>query len=156
MASGIRELRVWQESVSLAGDVVRALRQGSRRETKCVSDAVMTTALAVGAHVADGYARPTSEEQRESYFGAKRALLRLETELAVARHAELIPAGVFGELTARSGQVSRLITGYIAFLDRQIADDAARASTPPLSSPPPTPRKTPPLNPLPDSARAPG
>src|SRR5256885_2263866 len=72
MASGIRELRVWQESVSLAGDVVRALRQGMRRETKCVSEAAMATALAVGSHVADGYARPTSEEQREAYLGAKR------------------------------------------------------------------------------------
>ena len=149
MASGIRELRAWQESVSLAGDVVRALRQGCRRETKCVSDAVMTTALAVGAHVADGYARPTSEEQREAYLAAKRTLLRLETELAVARHAELIPAGVFGDLTARSGQVSRLITGYLAFLDRQIADDAAR---PPLA-----PRNSPAApSPHPDSARVPG
>jgi hypothetical protein len=107
----------------------------------------MTTALAVGSHVADGYARPTSEEQREAYLGAKRALLRLETELAVARHAELIPAGVFGELTSRSGQVSRLITGYLAFLDRQIADDAAR---------PPLPARTPPTALSPDSARAPG
>ncbi|MFL5606108.1 MAG: four helix bundle protein [Gemmatimonadaceae bacterium] len=147
MASGIRELRVWQESVSLAGDVVRALRQGMRRETKCVSEAAMTTALAVGSHVADGYARPTSEEQREAYLGAKRALLRLETELAVARHAELIPAGVFGELTSRAALVSRLITGYLAFLDRQIADDAAR---PPLA-----PRTF--VAPLsPDSGRAPG
>jgi four helix bundle protein len=146
MASGIRELRVWQESVSLAGDVVRALRQGMRRETRCVSEAVMTTALAVGAHVADGYARATSEEQREAYLAAKRALLRLETELAVARHAELIPVGVFGELTARSGQVSRLITGYLAFLDRQIADDAAR--------PPRTSAAA--LSPHPDSARVPG
>jgi four helix bundle protein len=149
MASGIRELRVWQESVSLAGDVIRALRQGMRRETKCVSDAVMMTALAVGSHVADGYARPTSEEQREAYLAAKRTLLRLETELAVARHAELIPAGVFGDLTARSGQVSRLITGYLAFLDRQIADDAAR---PPLA-----PRNSPAApSPHPDSARVPG
>jgi four helix bundle protein len=149
MASGLRELRVWQESVSLAGDVIRALRQGMRRETKCVSDAVMTTALAVGAHVADGYARSTSEEQRESYLGAKRALLRLETELAVARHAELIPAGAFGELTGRAGQVSRLITGYLAFLDRQIADEAAR---PPLASR--TSAGT--LSPHPDSDRVPG
>jgi hypothetical protein len=109
----------------------------------------MTTALAVGSHVADGYARPTSEEQREAYLAAKRTLLRLETELAVARHAELIPAGVFGDLTARSGQVSRLITGYLAFLDRQIADDTTR---PPLA-----PRNSPAApSPHPDSARVPG
>jgi four helix bundle protein len=151
MASGVRELRVWQEAVSLAGDVIRAVRQGMRRETKSVSDAVMTTALAVGSHIADGYARPTSEEQRESYLAAKRALLRLETELAVARHAELVPAGTFGELTARSSQVARLLTGYLVYLDREIAEGVARAAAavggstaPSASAPtPPVPAREP-------------
>ena len=41
MSSGLRELRVWQEAVSLAGDVIRALRSNVRRETKAVSDNVM-------------------------------------------------------------------------------------------------------------------
>lgn len=122
MSSGVRELRVWQESVSLAGDVIRALRQAIRRETKSVSDEVMATAMAVGAHVADGYGRHTLPDQRESYIEAKRALLRLETELAIARHAELIPVGSFTELTARSAQVARLLAGYIVYLDRQIAE----------------------------------
>src|ERR1043165_766249 len=68
MSSGVRELRVWQESVSLAGDVIRALRQSIRRETKSVSDAVMATAIAVGTHIAEGYGRHTVHGQRPSYF----------------------------------------------------------------------------------------
>ena len=125
MSTGLRELRVWQESVSLGGDVIRVMRQSVRRETKSVSDAVMATALSIGGHVADGYARHSPVEQRESYMLARRALLRLETELAVARHAELIPAGALTELTARSGQVARQLTGYLVYLDRQIADAPA-------------------------------
>jgi four helix bundle protein len=128
MASGVRELRVWQEAVALGGDVVRAARQGMRRETRTVSDALMSTALSVGTHIADGYARPTAPEQRDAYLAGKRALLRLETELAVARHAELIPAGTFTELTARSAQVARLLAGYVVFLDRQIAEAGGRAA----------------------------
>ena len=127
MSSGVRELRVWQESVSLGGDVIRAIRQAIRRETKSVSDEVMATAIAIGNHVAEGYGRHTLLEQRESYMEAKRALLRLETELAIARHADLIPAGSFTELTARSNQVARLLAGYIVHLDRQIAE---RETTP--------------------------
>jgi len=126
MSSGVRELRVWQESVALAGDVIRAARPGVRRETRIVSDALMETALAVAGHIADGYARPTGREQRESYLDAKRALLRLESHLAVARHADLIPAGSFTELTARSALAARLLTGYVVYLDRQIADEAQR------------------------------
>ena len=126
MSSGMRELRVWQEAVSLAGDVVRAARQGMKRETKSISDAAMLTALAVATHIADGYARLTPPEQRDSYRSAKRALLRLETELAVARHADLLPTGTFTDLTARSALVAKLLTGYVAYLDRQIVDDAGR------------------------------
>lgn len=130
MSSGVRELRVWQESVALAGDAIRAIRKGVRHETRVVSDTVMQTAIAVGSHVADGYARATPAEQRESYLAAKRALLRFETELAVARHAELLPAGTFTELTARSSFVSRLLTGYIAYLDRAMAEGSTTRSVP--------------------------
>jgi four helix bundle protein len=128
MSSGVRELRVWQESVALAGDVIRAVRPGVRRETRAVSDTLMETAIAVAGHIADGYARPTPPEQRESWLAAKRALLRLESHLAVARHADLIPAGSFSELTARSAVASRLLTGYVVYLDRQIAEERAPAS----------------------------
>ena len=125
MSSGVRELRVWQESVSLAGDVIRALRQNIRRETKSVSDTVMATAISVGTHIAEGYGRHTIEEQRESYLAAKSALLRLETELAVARHADLVPSGSFTEITARSTQVARLLAGYVVYLDRLISEREA-------------------------------
>ena len=122
MSSGLRELRVWQEAVALAGDVVRTARPTMRRETKVISDSLMSTALSVGSHIADGFARPSAAEQRESYLAAKRALLRLESELAVARHAELLAAGAYGDLTARSGQVARLLTGYLVYLDRQLTE----------------------------------
>jgi four helix bundle protein len=138
MSTGVRELRVWQESVALAGDVIRSMRQGMRRETKSVTDAVMATALAIGTHIADGYARTTPAEQREAYLAAKRALLRLETELAVAKHADLLPAGSFTDLTMRSGQVAKLLTGYLVYLDRQFVDGSGRVSPPPASAPPPS------------------
>jgi four helix bundle protein len=128
MSSGLRELRVWQEAVSLAGDVIRSLRASARRETKAVSDGIMLTALSIGSHIADGFAHPSAVEQKESYLAAKRALFRLESELAVARHAELMPAGALSDLAARSSQVARLLTGYLVYLDRQIAERDAPAA----------------------------
>ncbi len=136
MSSGLRDLRVWQEAVALAADVIRAVRPAIRRETKVVSDALMTSALLVPSHIAEGFARPTAAEQRESYLAAKCALLRLESEMAVARQAELIAAGSFGDIGARAGQVARLLTGYLVYLDRQISDRESASPTPP---PAPTP-----------------
>ena len=146
MSSGLRDLRVWQEAVALAADVVRAVRPSIRRETKVVSDAIMTTAISVASHIADGFARPSPAEQRESYLAAKRALLRLESEMAVARQAELITSGSFGDIASRAGQVARLLTGYLAYLDRQITDRDASASS---AASPPAPGA-----PTRDSARA--
>ncbi len=132
MSSGLRELRVWQEAVGLAGDVIRALRSNVRRETKAVSDNVMLTALSIGSHIADGFARSAANEQKESYLAAKRALFRLESELAVARHAELMPSGALSDIASRSAQVARLLTGYLVYLDRQITErEAATAPVPP-------------------------
>jgi four helix bundle protein len=133
MSSGLRELRVWQEAVGLAGDVIRALRSNIRRETKAVSDHVMLTALAIGSHIADGFAHAAPGEQKESYLAAKRALFRLESELAVARHAELMPSGALSDIAARSAQVARLLTGYLVYLDRQIAERESPPSVTPAS-----------------------
>src|SRR5215207_8325567 len=136
--------KAWQEAVSLAGDVVRAVRPTIRRETKSISDAIMSTAVSVSSHIADGFARPSAGEQRESYLAAKRALLRLESELAVARHAELLAAGTYSELTSRGAQVARLLTGYLVYLDRQITEQ--ESSSPTLGTTTPATR---------DSVRAP-
>jgi four helix bundle protein len=147
MSSGLRELRVWQEAVALAGDVIRSARPTVRRETKVVSDSLMVTALSVGAHIADGFARPSPGEQRESYLLAKRALLRLESELAVARHADLLAAGAYGDLTSRSGQVARLLTGYLVYLDRQLTEREPIGAAASPAAPSPAPSR--------DSVRAP-
>ena len=135
MSTGLRELRVWQESVALAGDVVRALRGSVKRETKVISDRVMLTALDISDHIAEGYGRHHAVEQRESYIAAKCALLRLESELAVARHADLVAAGVFTEICARGNQVARLLTGYLVYLERQIAEREPASTHPAAASP---------------------
>ncbi|HTR76828.1 MAG TPA: four helix bundle protein [Gemmatimonadaceae bacterium] len=131
MAGSVRDLKVWQESVALAGDIIRVVRQGARRETTAVGDQLMLTAIGVAEHIADGYSRYTTVEQREWYQAAKRDLLRVETQLAIGRHAELIPAGVYSDLTARIQIVHRLLGGYLVYLDRQLTQEL---TTPTISA----------------------
>jgi four helix bundle protein len=122
MSGTLRDLKVWQESVALAGDVARVARQSSRRETKALTDQLMLTALSVAEHVADGYARYTPVEQRQLYRAAKRALLRVETQIAVARHGELITANAQNDLLNRVQIVQRLLGGYLVYLERQLEE----------------------------------
>jgi four helix bundle protein len=130
MSANIRDLKVWQEAVALGAEVVRQARQGARRETKVVTDGLMVVALAVASTIAEGYGRFTAPEQRQLYRSAKRELLRLETQLAIARQADLISAQAHSDLSNRVQSVSRLLGGYLVYLERQLAPDTAANGKP--------------------------
>jgi four helix bundle protein len=133
MASGVRDLKVWQEAVALGGEVLRVVRQIARRETKSAMDLITLTALAVASHIAEGYGRYTVPEQRQLYRAAKRDLLRLETQLAILRHADLLSVSTHGDLLKRLQNVARLLAGYIVYLERQRTTEDEDA-TPPKST----------------------
>ncbi|MEP6496213.1 MAG: four helix bundle protein [bacterium] len=128
MAATVRELKVWQEAVALAADVVKSARQGARRETKVVTDQLMLTALTAASTIADGYGRYTAPEQRQLYRSAKRDFLRLETQLAIARQADLVSAQTHADLSNRIQSVLRLLGGYLVYLERQIAPEPVAAN----------------------------
>ncbi len=130
MAAAIRDLKLWQEAVALAGEVIRALRPANRREVKSVVEHVMATAITVATYITDGYSRYEAAEQHQLYTAAKRELLRLETHLALARRAELLSAERDTELSTRAQSVARLLVGYLAYLDRQIADRQTSSTAP--------------------------
>ncbi len=121
MGLGLRDLRVWQESVALGADVIRAMRHTNRREIKAITEHTMVTAMAMAERVAEGYGRYAAGEQRQLYRAAKRELLRLETALAIARQADLISATHHAQLTSRLQTVNRLLSGFLVYLDRQLA-----------------------------------
>jgi four helix bundle protein len=124
MAGSIRDLKVWQEAVALAAETVRSARH-AKRETKVVSDELMVRALATAGAIADGYGRYTAPEQRQLYRSARRDLLRLETDVAIAKQAGLISAQTHTSLHNRIQNVSRLLSGYLVYLERQLTSEAA-------------------------------
>ena len=125
MGLGLRDLRVWQESVAMGADVIRSMRHTNRREIKAITEHTMMTALEVAEHVAEGYGRYAPGEQRQLYREAKRHLLRLETALAVARQADLISATHHAQICSRIQTVTRLLAGFLVYLDRQVDSSAS-------------------------------
>lgn len=123
MGLGLRDLRVWQESVALAAEVVRATRQSNRPNVKAVAEHAMLTASRVAENVAQGYGRHSPGEQRQLYRAAKRELLSLETQLAIARQADMLSVTHHAELSSRVQTVSRLLSGFLVYLERQTDDE---------------------------------
>jgi four helix bundle protein len=123
MGLGLRDLKVWQEAVGLGADVIRGLRHTNRREIKAITERTMLSAMLMAEHVAEGYGRYAAGEQRQLYRAAKRELLKLETSLAIARQADLLSVTAHAQLTSRIQTVNRLLSGFLVYLDRQVAGD---------------------------------
>ena len=141
MTSAVRDLRLWQETVALCGDAVRLAVGASRRERKAVTDAVVRASAALALAVADGCARYEPGEQRRSFAHARRALVGLETVLAVGRRAGVLPEARCAELVARHAALSKLLAGVTAYVERQVeiaaAEERRRAPADPAAAAPP-------------------
>src|SRR5687768_7859391 len=125
MGLGLKDLRVWQEAVALGAEVIRALRATNRREIKSITEHTMLSAMTMAEHIAEGYGRYAPSEQRQLYRAAKRDLLKLETSLAIARQSDLLSVTHHAELSARIQTVSRLLSGFLVYLERQTGAESA-------------------------------
>src|SRR5690349_4264814 len=135
MASTMRETKVWQEAIGLAGDVIRVVRRATRRETKAFTDALMLSASAVATAIAEAPTRPTPNEERECYTRARRALVGVETQLAIARVSGIIPSSVHAQLAARVGSLSQRVSNQLNHVERH-TDKSPPASLPLLADAP--------------------
>jgi four helix bundle protein len=131
MPNGVRELKLWQEAVALAGDVVRAVKPWAR-DHRALADATSEGAAAIACAVAGGYASYSTAQQLEEYRTAERALGDLDTRLAIVRHAGLLSAPAHAQLNARSLAVARLLGGYVSYVERQVL----AAQPPPVAESP--------------------
>lgn len=132
----MKELKLWQEAVALASDAVRLGRGAAKRETKVLTDRLMAAAVDVPVRIAAGYTHDDAAAQLGFYLRAREALVELETLLAVGRQAGLFPADAVPPVSARASTAHRLLTGYVAYLDRQLAEPGIAASQSRPSTPP--------------------
>lgn len=119
MATGVKDLKLWQEAVALAGDVIRAARQHGRKELPWLVDELARHTTAVAAGIAEGYGRSDALDQQRLFEQARRSLTSFETHLAIARHSAALPSDTLAALAARAAGVSRLLTGFLTFIERQ-------------------------------------
>lgn len=131
MAGTARETKVWQEAIGLAGDVIRVVRRATRRETKAFTDALMLSAAAVASAIAEAPTRPTPAEERECYARARRLLITVETQFAIARVSGIIPASVHAQLAARLASLSQRVSNHLNHVERHIDTSLPLLDDPP-------------------------
>jgi len=132
MPSAPRETKLWQEAIGLAGDVIRVVRRATRRETKAFTDALMLSATAVASAVAEAPTRANPSDERDCYARARRALVAVETQLAIARVSAIIPSSLHAQLAARVASLSQRVTNQMNHIEREV-DTSPVASLPILA-----------------------
>ena len=130
MPSSVRELRVWQEAVGIAGEVAKLARK-TRPETRALVDVLIRCSAESALAIARAHAKEGVVAQRDGFRLARDAIASLETGLAIARHAELFPDAACADLGLRAGHTGRLVTGYITYLERLVEADAEALRTSP-------------------------
>lgn len=139
MAAGVKDLKLWQEAVALAGDVLRAVRQHGRRELPWFLDELAASATVIAVSIAEGYGRGDALDQQRMFEQARRSITNFETQLAIARHGAALPAETLAALAARATTVSRLLAGFLTFIERQKSaelDEGARRISPSAAASP--------------------
>jgi four helix bundle protein len=132
MAGTPRETKVWQEAIGLAADVIRVVRTATRRETKAFTDALMLASTAAASAIAEAPTRPNPSEERECYVRARRSLVAVETQLAIARVSGIIPASVHAQLAARVASLSQRVSNQLNHVERH-PEQSPTASLPMLA-----------------------
>lgn len=127
MAAGMREFRAWQEAVATAGEVARAARKASRSEPRPLTDLLVRCSAELALAIARAYAKSDLLAQRDAFQSAREAAAGLETSIAITRHADLLPVATCADLSARAGSTSRLVAGYLHYLERQISAESVEA-----------------------------
>lgn len=117
--AGVKDLKLWQEAVTLAAEVVRAARHAMRKERNVFLERLISTASALPESIAEGYARSEALDQQRLFEAGARSLSALETQLAIAKIADLIPGPVVTSTLTRAATVGRLLTGYLTYVERQ-------------------------------------
>lgn len=131
MPSNVRELRVWQEAVGTAGEIAKLTRK-TRPESRALVDVLLRCSTEVALAIARAHAKDGAVAQRDGFRLARDAIASLETGLAIARHAELFPLPSCADLGLRAGHTSRLVAGYITYLERLVEADADAARVTPV------------------------
>jgi four helix bundle protein len=124
MKDTYRDLVAWQRAMVLVTQVYRATEAFPNREIYGLTNQLRRAAVSVPSNIAEGKGRRSRKEYLQFLFKARGSLFEVETQLEISNNLGYIAADQFVAIKEQSGSVARVLSGLIAAVERQIADDA--------------------------------
>lgn len=120
-SSGIhsyRDLKVWQQAVTLAEDCYRINRQFPKEELYGMTSQVRRSAASVAANIAEGHGRNSRGEYIQFLRVAQGSLKELETHLILATRVGLMSSAAIQNALQQSEGLGKMLRALIRSLER--------------------------------------
>ncbi len=108
-----RDLKVWQEAISLAEAVYRSWTKPSRFEARGLADQMCRSATSVPANIAEGCGRESTGSYVQFLKVARGSLKELETHILLAQRIGIFENGKAEPLLSRSERGGKMLNSLI-------------------------------------------
>jgi four helix bundle protein len=114
-----RDLRVWQEVISLVEDCYRLATGFPKDELFGLSSQLKRAPVSVPANISEGYGRGSTGSYIQFLKIARGSLCEIETHLVLALRLGLVEKPAVDQVMAARDRVAKLLHSLIASLDRR-------------------------------------
>jgi four helix bundle protein len=115
-----RDLKVWQDGMTLVVDCYRLSKGFPKEELFGLTSQLRRAAVSVPANIAEGYGRDSRGSYVNFLRNAQGSLKELETHLILAQHLKFGSFDLASQLLARSETIGRMLRSLIRSLERPV------------------------------------
>jgi four helix bundle protein len=114
-----RDLRVWQEAMSLAVDCYKLTRAFPKDELFGMTAQIRRSSASIAANIAEGHGRESTGAFIQFLRVAQGSLKELETHLLLAERVSIMSIENLDEVMARCGTLGRRVRHLIRSLQKK-------------------------------------
>lgn len=115
-----RDLIVWKKSMSLVLNVYKSTQEFPKTETYGLATNLRRAAVSIPSNIAEGQARLTTAEFKQSLGHARGSLMEVETYILLAQELGYLQSDESEGLLARTAEVGKILNGLLNSLGRTI------------------------------------
>ena len=109
--AGYRDLKVWQASMQLAGDVYRLSAQFPKHETYGLAGQLQRSAVSLPSNIAEDHGRNSREEFQHFLGIALGSLAELETQVILARQFGYLTETEINPVLRNADEAGKMLKG---------------------------------------------
>jgi four helix bundle protein len=128
--SSYRDLRVWQQSMTLVEDIYKLTQGFPRHEVYGLAGQLQRAAVSIPANIAEGHTRYHGKEYLHHLSMARASLAELETEAEIAVRLSYLNAEQHDRLQEQARVLGRQLNALRTSLARRISPPSGPSPTP--------------------------